>query len=267
MPVAQLARLFKRPNSSVLAKMANLDGTRSHGARLDMVAGSRLRTDPELLSGVYRKIFLAARSEGIDEDLLPDFLALEGGGQLRLLGQEELDSSTLESALDRELSKWRERQPALTERETERLYTSTARVGQHVFASGVLANCFLSCVFCGMSSPAESRSKLLVASHLKPWRDSTNSERLDVRNGVAACPTHDRAFDVGLLTLSDSLEIQMAPALATHVEIDAAARAAFGAPPLLKRVDLQGMTEQPKPKYVTWHRERIFQRDSGVLSA
>jgi putative restriction endonuclease len=32
-PVPSLARLFSRPPSSVLAKMANLDGSRSHGAR------------------------------------------------------------------------------------------------------------------------------------------------------------------------------------------------------------------------------------------
>jgi len=32
-PVPSLARLFKRPNSSVLAKMANLDGSRRNGAR------------------------------------------------------------------------------------------------------------------------------------------------------------------------------------------------------------------------------------------
>ena len=32
-PVPSLARLFSRPPSSVLAKMANLDGSRPHGGR------------------------------------------------------------------------------------------------------------------------------------------------------------------------------------------------------------------------------------------
>jgi putative restriction endonuclease len=32
-PVQSLARLFSRPLASVLAKMANLNGSRSHGAR------------------------------------------------------------------------------------------------------------------------------------------------------------------------------------------------------------------------------------------
>jgi putative restriction endonuclease len=41
-PVPSLARLFSRPPSSVLAKMANLDGSRSHGARWDVLAAAQL---------------------------------------------------------------------------------------------------------------------------------------------------------------------------------------------------------------------------------
>ena len=41
--------------------------------------------------------------------------------------------------------------------------------------------------------------RMLVASHIKPWKDSSPRERLDHRNGLAACPTHDAAFDAGLL--------------------------------------------------------------------
>jgi len=37
-PVPSLARLFSRPRSSVLAKMANLDGSRSHGGKWDVLA-------------------------------------------------------------------------------------------------------------------------------------------------------------------------------------------------------------------------------------
>jgi putative restriction endonuclease len=38
---------------------------------------------------------------------------------------------------------------------------------------------------------------MLLAGHIKPWRDSTPIERLDPRNGLAACPAHDVAFDTG----------------------------------------------------------------------
>jgi hypothetical protein len=43
--------------------------------------------------------------------------------------------------------------------------------------------------------------RMLVAGHSKPWKDSAPSERMDPRNGLAACPSHDVAFDTGLLTV------------------------------------------------------------------
>ena len=45
-PVPSLARLFSRPPSSILAKMANLDGSRSHGGKHDVLAGAILRDEP-----------------------------------------------------------------------------------------------------------------------------------------------------------------------------------------------------------------------------
>src|SRR6202161_3640411 len=98
-PVPALARLFSRPPSSVLAKMANLDGSRSHGARWDALAGAMLRDDPKRFTHVYRTILAAARAEGISLHVLPDFLGFEHGGELALLGQEELDLSTMEASL------------------------------------------------------------------------------------------------------------------------------------------------------------------------
>jgi putative restriction endonuclease len=43
-------------------------------------------------------------------------------------------------------------------------------------------------------------AQVLVAGHIKPWKPS---ERLDPRNGLAACPSHDVAFDTGLLGSRD----------------------------------------------------------------
>jgi putative restriction endonuclease len=42
-PIPSLARLFSRPPSSILAKMANLDGSRSHGGKHDILAGALRR--------------------------------------------------------------------------------------------------------------------------------------------------------------------------------------------------------------------------------
>jgi len=44
----------------------------------------------------------------------------------------------------------------------------------------------------------------LVASHTKPWRDSTNEERLDPENGFMLTPTIDHLFDRGFISFEAS---------------------------------------------------------------
>jgi len=193
-PVPALARLFSRPPSSVLAKMANLDGSRSHGARWDVLAGAMLREDPARFSAIYRILLHAARGEGFGPARLPDFLGLEQGGELALLGQEELDVSVLEAALRDQVSQ-HSGTGVWSEPETERIFLAAARVGQHVFARQVLANCGSRCVFCGLRPASFGATRMLLAGHIKPWKDSTPIERLDPRNGLAACPAHDVAFE------------------------------------------------------------------------
>ena len=73
-PVQLLARLFERPPSSVLAKMANLDGTRPHGGRFDHAAGLVWTADPPRFDSVYAVALTAARRFGVGADRLPDFL-------------------------------------------------------------------------------------------------------------------------------------------------------------------------------------------------
>jgi putative restriction endonuclease len=256
-PVPSLARLFARPPSSVLAKMANLDGSRSHGARWDALAGAMLRDDPARFGHVYRLLFQAARVDGIGPDRLPDFLGIEDGGELALLGQDEIDSSVLEAGLRDQLARslatsdW-------PERDTERILLAAARVGQHIFASAVLRNCGGQCVFCGFRPAAFGGKKMLLAGHIKPWKDSTPRERLDLRNGLAACPPHDVAFDTGLLTVNGGLRIHVARSLATAVRADPLARQYYGQPPLLASLALPLDAQRPASRYLTWHHLNIF---------
>jgi hypothetical protein len=146
-PVPELARLFARGPSSVLAKMANLDGSRSHGATFDASAGATLREQPTLFTHIYRVLLYAARAEGIRHDGLPDFLELEDGGEMELLGQEELGTLDSEDLAD-DRAEGESDQPL--DPETERIMAAAARIGQHVFAQNVLSNCGGSCVFCGL---------------------------------------------------------------------------------------------------------------------
>ena len=64
--------------------MRNLNGSRSHGAKWDVLAGAKLRDQPAHFSRIYRILIGAARAEGIGSDQLPDFLGLENGGELAL---------------------------------------------------------------------------------------------------------------------------------------------------------------------------------------
>jgi putative restriction endonuclease len=160
-----------------------------------------LRSDAARFAHIYRVLLHAARAEGIGPGRLPDFLGLEHGGELTLLGQEELDIALLEADLREKIAR-HAAGSALSELETERVLLAAARVGQHVFAGHVLANCGSRCVFCGLRPASFGAKRMLLAGHIKPWKDSTPSERLDPRNGLAACPAHDVAFDTGLLTVN-----------------------------------------------------------------
>ena len=253
-PVPELARLFARRPSSVLAKMANLDGSRSHGAAFDASAGATLREQPTLFAHIYRVLLYAARAEGIGQDRLPDFLGLEGGGEVELLGQEELatlDADDLAGPGDVQ-------DDDRPDPETERIRAAAARIGQHVFAQNVLSNCGGTCVFCGLRPAAFGARRMLLAGHIKPWRDSSHRERLDLSNGLAACPSHDVAFDTGLLTVEDDLRIRLAASLSEAVRVDQLARQYYGTPPMLTILGLPEAAQRPGSGYLEWHRSHVF---------
>lgn len=74
--VQYLSSIFKRPPTSILAKMANLDGSRSNGGRYDRIVGEEL-ADLEILHGLYRRILAVGRDMGFSKQVLPDFLGVE----------------------------------------------------------------------------------------------------------------------------------------------------------------------------------------------
>ncbi|BAL93115.1 hypothetical protein AMIS_78950 [Actinoplanes missouriensis 431] len=253
-PVPTLARLFKRPNTSVLAKMANLDGSRSHGARHETEVAARLLSSSGDLAAVYRLVVRAARDAGINDDDLPDFLYLEhDDAPLIFLGQDELESDDVAGVVRKE-------RPSVRDQLTEQLLMASVRIGQHRFARDVLRNHGHRCVFCGLSVTVNDRqaSRMLVASHIKPWRECDSRERLDVTNGLTACPTHDVAFDTGLITVNGGLRIHVRPELEDAAASNPAAYAAFGRPPLAERLLLPPHALPPQRGYLDWHWNRIY---------
>lgn len=45
--------------------------------------------------------------------------------------------------------------------------------------------------------------EFLRASHIKPWRDSSNQERLDPFNGILLNAALDIAFELGFISFND----------------------------------------------------------------
>jgi putative restriction endonuclease len=147
------------------------------------------------------------------------------------------------------------------ERETEQIILGAVRVGQHVFARNVLANCGDRCVFCGFRSLSAPGGKhMLLAGHIKSWKDSSSNERLDPRNGLAACPAHDAAFDQGMISVNGGLRIHLARSLADAIQADPLARHFYGRPPLREALLLPPGAQVPARKYLDWHREKILVR-------
>jgi putative restriction endonuclease len=202
-------------------------------------------------------LLLAARAEDISPGQLPDFLGLEHGGELALLGQQELTISVLEAGLRDQISQHQDT-TVWSELETERILLAAARVGQHLFARQVLANCGSQCVFCGLQPSSFGATRMLMAGHIKPWKDSTPAERLDPCNGLAACPAHDVAFDTGMITVNGGLRIHLARPLAEAIQTDPLARQYYGRPPVREVILLPQGAQAPARKYLDWHRQKIF---------
>ncbi|SNT61113.1 putative restriction endonuclease [Asanoa hainanensis] len=265
-PLPTLARLFARSNGSLLAKMANLEGSWPNGAKHEVEVAATLLADPERLVAVYRLLLRAARAEGLTTDDLPDFLGLEPEDTaFVLLGQEELSHGEIESDVAPLVGTWAEKRPDVATVTTEKLLVAAVRVGQHQFATKVLRNHGHRCAFCGLRVDIDGgrAPRMLVASHIKPWAKSTASERLDVRNGLAACPTHDAAFDTGLLTVNGGLRIHVKPELRRQVKENAVVAAAFGSPPLAEKLLLPDGSITPAERYLAYHHANIYRLDLG----
>lgn len=158
----------------------------------------------------------------------------------------------LEVPIDRSaenIFEWEERveasivsDPALPETERETLIM--ARRGQGLYRSRLLA--LEPC--CRLTRVSNSRH--LVASHMKPWRDSTNEERLDPENGLLLTPTVDHLFDKGFIGFEDAGELIISPVADT----EALEKMAIPT----KQAYQVGAFTSGQQAFLTWHRENIL---------
>ena len=80
--------------------------------------------------------------------------------------------------------------------ETQKARLVNTRIGQGKFREDLIRY-WKGCAVSGYQSV-----QFLVASHIKPWRDSSNEERLSVYNGILLLPNLDKAFDLGYISFT-----------------------------------------------------------------
>ena len=131
--------------------------------------------------------------------------------------------------------------PSLTT--TERHVLAKARVGQGIYKEQV-RRIEPSCRLTGLTEP-----NYLIASHMKPWRESNNTERLDGHNGLLLSPHVDHLFDRGLITFTNSGRVVASTRLNTVV-------------PQLWNLDFSREGKRFSRKqipYLEYHRDEVFQ--------
>lgn len=89
----------------------------------------------------------------------------------------------------------------------ERTTIIKARVDQQLFRKNVLAAYEYRCCLTELEEPA-----LLVASHIRPWSEAVE-HRLNPSNGLCLSSLHDKAFDRGLISFNEHLEMIVSPKL------------------------------------------------------
>jgi len=125
---------------------------------------------------------------------------------------------------------------------TERESLILSRIGQGEFRSRLI-NYWKKCAVTGCDS-----IDLLRASHIKPWRDSDNTERLDIYNGLLLAPNLDSAFDRGYISFDNSGEILISDKLSN----DSRNKLGIHSGMKLERV------EESHCKYLEYHRREVF---------
>jgi putative restriction endonuclease len=111
--------------------------------------------------------------------------------------QSQLAIASLEGGKHHDLAKSEE--TFLEGREKEAFVK--VRLTQRFFREMVLSSYRTRCAVCSL--PEES---ILIAGHIIPWSINA-SLRMNPRNGICMCALHDKAFDKGLISITDDFKL------------------------------------------------------------
>lgn len=119
------------------------------------------------------------------------------GNENRMVASDDLD--VWEHRLEEQIQS----DPSVEETDREALIR--ARCGQGLFKQRVM-RIEHRCRITGVRNLTH-----LIASHCKPWRDSSNEERLNGENGLLLTPSIDHLFDRGFIGFESSGELIISP--------------------------------------------------------
>jgi hypothetical protein len=128
--------------------------------------------------------------------------------------------------------------------QTEKNQIIKARIGQGYFRRNLIEDC----AFCPITLIDDIR--LLTASHIKPWRDSNNEERLNAKNGLLFTPTYDKLFDKGYITFRNDKSMIIS-SLVTESNI-----LKLG---ISTNMEIEYLPIDGRETYLEYHRNEIFQ--------
>jgi len=126
---------------------------------------------------------------------------------------------------------------------TERERLQAARIGQGDFRNALIAAWGGVCPVAGVD-----HLEVLRASHIKPWKVSSNAERLDPFNGLLLCAHVDALFDRGLVSFEDDGRMLISSTI-TSVNL---ARLGIATDQIMAGLD------QRHAPYLAYHRGQCF---------
>lgn len=198
--------------------------------------------------GGLQNVYLTVLSEGFAAALI-DLLGAEAHALVR--GYRVAEELAFTPALG--LAQWEEHamqevrdSVALTD--TNRLAVVMARQGQGIFKQRVM-RLERACRVTGVN-----KDEHLRASHCKPWRDSTNDERLDGENGLLLTPNIDHLFDRSFIGFEDNGNLIVSPV--AHSE----SLYRMGLPSIVPTN--VGRFSSGQRSYLEFHRENVLLRSN-----
>ncbi|MGF1860598.1 HNH endonuclease [Photobacterium profundum] len=133
-----------------------------------------------------------------------------------------------------------EQDTTIDQAEKEQLVKSRRGQGKYRRNLELIESC---CRVTGLSD-----KRFLVASHSKPWCDSTKFEKLDGNNGFLLSPHIDRLFDRGWISFKDDGELL----IAEHPVIDVLKSWGVSFP-----INI-GLLNDKQKTYLNYHRDFVF---------